>query len=457
MKTSLEKLENSRVRLTVDVTADVLENAIEQAYRTMRKQISIPGFRKGRAPRKIIELNYGVGVFLEEALDILLPKTYQHALAETEIRPVEQPEADVKSIEPGEGAQFTFEVDVYPEVELGNYEGLEVEREIIEITAEDVENVLKGQQERAAQLIVVDGRSDVRRGDFAVIDFIGYIDGRPFSGGAGENQTLEIGSGQFIPGFEEQLIGKEVGEEAEVTVTFPSDYHAEELAGKEAVFKVTVKELKEKSLPEIDDEFVKDISDFDTLDELKAEIRKNLEDDATRRTQAQLENRLLELIAEDTKIEVPKSMVDHQAEHLKQNFLIEMQRQGINEETYLEITKKTADDLREDFAPQALTQVVHDLILESVAKQEGIEVSEEEVDNKIEEYFDSNADLDPEVEKNIRQYWEGQRENIKLSLEREKTMNLIIEKAVVTEVPAAEAKDAAGAEEENELIERQGE
>lgn len=450
MKTSLEKLENSRVRLNVDVDADVLENAIEQAYRTMRKQISIPGFRKGRAPRKIIELNYGTGVFLEEALDILLPKAYQHALEETEIRPVEQPDADVKSIVPGEGAQFTFAVDVYPEVELGNYEGLEVEKKIIEITDKDVENVLKSQQEQAAQLIVIDERTDVREGDFAIIDFTGYIDGQPFSGGAGEKQTLEVGSGQFIPGFEEQLVGKEVGKTAEITVTFPADYHADELADKEAIFQVTVQELKEKSLPEIDDEFAKDISDFETLDELKVEIRQNLEDDATRKTTAQLENRLLELIAEDTQVEVPQSIVEHQTEHLKQNFMLEMQKQGITEEAYLEITKQSAEDLKKKFEPQALTQVVHDLILEVVAKREGIEVSEEEVDNKIGEYFDSNSDMDPELEKNISQYWESQRENIKLALEREKTMNLIIEKAEITEVPATELVEAEEDEEEEQ-------
>ncbi|NLJ75264.1 MAG: trigger factor [Firmicutes bacterium] len=435
MKTTMEKLEKSRVRLTVDIDADTLEEAIEGAYRRVVRQVNIPGFRKGKAPRKIIEMNYGIGVFLEDAIDILLPKVYQHALEETEIRPVDQPDLDVERMEPGEGATFVFEVDVYPEIELGTYKGLEAEKEIVEITDEDVMNILKQQQERSAELIVVDSREDVQEGDFAIIDFAGFVDGEPFSGGAAEDHMLEIGSGQFIPGFEEQLIGTNVGETKDIAVTFPEDYHAEHLAGKEATFKVTVKELKEKLLPELDDEFAKDISDKETLDELKALIRKNLEDDATRRTAAKLENILLQQIAESSQVEIPQSMIEHQAEHLVQNFFQSMMYQGIDEERYLELTGMTKEELRSEFEPQALTQITNDLILAAVAEKEGITISDEELSSKIDEYVAESSYSEEET----RKYWESQKHNLKISLEREKTMNFIVEQSKITEVAAGES------------------
>lgn len=436
MNTNLVKLENSRVKLTVDIDAEALEKAIDAGYRKMAKKISIPGFRKGKAPRQIIELNYGPDVFLEEAIDILLPQAYQEAVEETAIHPVDQPDVDIEKVERGVGVTFTFEVDVYPELELGNYKGLEAQREIVKITDEDVFRVLKQQQERSAELIVVD-RTEVQEGDFTVIDFVGYVNGQPFSGGAGEDHVLEIGSGQFIPGFEEQLIGLEVGETKEVEVTFPEEYHAEELAGQDATFRVTVKELKEKSLPELDDEFAKDISEHETLDELKVEIRKNLEDDVTRRTTSKLENTLLELIAADSKVEIPQSMIEHQAEHLLDDFFENMQYQGFNEEMYYQVTGQTREGLLDEFAVPAKTQIIHDLIIDAVTKAEGIEVTEEEVNAKIDEFM-GTEDLEPELEKNLRQYWESQKSGIELSLLRKKTMQFIMDNATITEVEAVE-------------------
>jgi trigger factor len=429
------KLENSRVELTVDIDAEALEKAIDEGYRKTAKKISIPGFRKGKAPRQIIELNYGPDIFLEDAVDILLPQAYQKALDETEIRPVDQPDVDIEKVERGVGITFIFEVDVYPELELGNYKGLEAQKEIVKVTDEDVLNVLKQQQERSAQLIVVD-RTDVQEGDFAVIDFIGYVDGQPFSGGAGEDHTLEIGSGQFIPGFEEQLIGAQVGEAQEIQVTFPEEYHAEALAGQDATFKVTVKELKEKSLPELDDEFAKDISEHETLDELKAEIRKNLEDDVTRRTTSKVENTLLELIAADSKVEIPQSMIDHQAEHQLEHFLENMQYQGLNEEMYYQITGQTREDLLVEFEPTAKTQIINDLIIDAVVEAEGIEVTEDEVNTKISELMGTTEEMDPELEETMRKYWESQRKGIELSLVREKAMKFIVDQAQITEVEA---------------------
>ncbi len=435
MNVSMVKLENSRVELTVDIDAEALEKAIDEGYRKTAKKISIPGFRKGKAPRQIIELNYGPDIFLEDAVDILLPQAYQKALDETEIRPVDQPDVDIEKVERGVGITFIFEVDVYPELELGNYKGLEAQKEIVKVTDEDVLNVLKQQQERSAQLIVVD-RTDVQEGDFAVIDFIGYVDGQPFSGGAGEDHTLEIGSGQFIPGFEEQLIGAQVGEAQEIQVTFPEEYHAEALAGQDATFKVTVKELKEKSLPELDDEFAKDISEHETLDELKAEIRKNLEDDVTRRTTSKVENTLLELIAADSKVEIPQSMIDHQAEHQLEHFLENMQYQGLNEEMYYQITGQTREDLLVEFEPTAKTQIINDLIIDAVVEAEGIEVTEDEVNTKISELMGTTEEMDPELEETMRKYWESQRKGIELSLVREKAMKFIVDQAQITEVEA---------------------
>lgn len=438
----MENMENSRVKLTVDIDAEALEKAIEEAYRKNVKKINLPGFRKGKAPRQLIEMNYGPDVFLEDAIEILLPRLYQEALQEVEIQPVDQPDADIEKIARGEGATFTYTVDVYPKLELGNYKGIEVERENVQISDQDVENVLKQEQQRNSELVVAE-RTTVENGDFCVMDFIGYVDGKPFSGGAAENQTLEIGSGQFIPGFEEQLIGLEVGETKDIQVTFPEEYHAEQLAGKEATFNVTIKELKEKFLPELDDEFAKDISDHETLEELKAEIRKNLEDEATRRTTQKVENTLLELIAEDSPVEIPQSMVSHQAEHLLEHFLENMQRQGISEEMYTQMTGQSREELQSQFEPQAKVQIVNDLILEAIIEQEGITVSEEEVDAKVEEFMGSAGELTPELEASMKQYWNSQRQGVEMSLSRDKAMQLIMDSAMVTDVEPSKETEAA--------------
>ena len=269
---------------------------------------------------------------------------------------------------------------------------------------------------------------------------MGYVDGQPFSGGAAENHTLEIGSGQFIPGFEEQLIGMEVGEAKDIQVTFPNEYHAENLAGKEAIFKVTIKELKVKSLPAIDDEFAKDISEHETLDELKAEIRKNLEDDATRRTTEQLENKLLELIAADSQVEIPQSMIEHQAEHLVEYYISNMKRQGVNEEMYFQMTGQSKEGLQKEFEPQAKTQIINDLILDVIEEKEGISVSEEEVKQKIAEYMGSTEEMTPELEASMKEYWNNQRRGVESTILREKVLQFIVDHAEVTDVEVAAAE-----------------
>ncbi|MGI6147922.1 MAG: trigger factor [Firmicutes bacterium] len=431
MKTTMEKLENSRVRLTVECDAEALEEAIQGAYKRVVKRVTIPGFRKGKAPRKLIELNYGPEVFFEDAVDILFPKAYRSALDETGIEVVDQPDVDIEKIEIGSGVTFKIEVDVYPEVELGTYIGLEAEREKVNITDEDVDRVLRDQQERFAELIVVDSRTDVREGDYAIIDFAGYLDGEPFSGGAAQDHLLQVGSGQFIPGFEEQLVGMNIGETKDVVVTFPEDYHAEHLAGKEVTFKVTVKELKERVVPELDDDFAKDVSESaSTLVELREEIRKNLQEEAERRTTIALENKLLDKIGEDSKIDLPQSMIRHQAEHMVNDFFMSLMYRGISREGYLKATNQTEEDLISQFEGEAARRLRHDLILEAVAKAEGITVSDEEVEAEIDRRVADNEGHEEEA----RKYFEGQKESIRLMLQRQRTMQTIVDSAKITEV-----------------------
>jgi trigger factor len=443
----MERLENSRVRLTVECDAEALEEAIQGAYRRVAKRITIPGFRKGRAPRKLIELNYGPEVFFEDAVDILFPKAYKQALDETGIQAVDQPDVDIEEIDLGTGVTFKIEVDVYPEVELGTYFGLEAEKEKVNVTEEDVDRILRDYQNRSAELIVVDSRTDVQEGDYAIIDFAGYIDGEPFSGGAAQDHMLQVGSGQFIPGFEEQLVGMNVGETKDVVVTFPEDYHAEHLAGKEATFKVTIKELKERIVPELDDDFAKDISESaSTLAELREEIRKNLEEEAERRTTVALENKLLDKIGENSKIELPQSMVRHQAEHLVDDFFMNMLYQGISRERYLEITNQTEEQLVTQFEGEAARRLRNDLILEAVAKAEGIEVSDEEVAAEIDRRVAENEGREEEA----RKYFESQKESLRLMLERQKTIEAIVEHAQITEVEAGAEPEQEDVPQDNE-------
>lgn len=428
MKTTVENLEKSRVRLHIEVDSAELEQAIQGAYRKVVTKVNLPGFRKGKAPRALLERNFGVEMFYEDAIDILLPKAYSQALEETKIQPVGQPDVDVEKIEKDEGAILLLEVDVFPQVTLGEYTGLAVEKEIETVTEEDILDVLANMQERSSELIVVDSRNEVQQGDFAVIDFTGYIDGEPFSGGAGENHQLEIGSGQFIPGFEEQIIGMQVSEEKDIIVTFPKDYHADSLAGKEATFKVKVKELKEKLLPELDDEFAKDVSEVATLDELKAQVRTDLESAASRRMRNKVEKALVEQIIANSTIDVPQTMIDQQAEYLLNDFSHNLLYQGMNIDYYLQATKSTKEDLLKSFAPEAEVQVKRDLLLDAIADKEGISATEEEINNRIEEIVKDSSQ--PEK---TREIWESRRENLGISLRMEKTMNFLVENAKIKE------------------------
>jgi len=431
MKTNVESVGKSRVRLNIDVDSDRWEKALEKAYRKVVKSISVPGFRKGKVPRPILERQYGQEVLYEDAMDLLVPEAFAQAVEETEIDPVGEPDMQVKDIDPEEGVQLAIEVDVYPQVELGEYRGLAAEKTVPSVDDEEVEQVLENMRERQSELVTVDYRTDAQEGDFAVVDFVGYMDGEPFSGGAAEDYMLELGSGQFIPGFEEQVVGMNVGEDKEIEVTFPEDYEAEHLAGKDVVFKVSLKELKEKVLPELDDEFAKDISEHDTLDALKEEIHHELLSERQRRAQSELENQLVDQVAANSEVEVPESLIERQSEIMLNEFSRSLMYQGMNLEYYFEAAGTNSQALMEGFRPDAEHRVKREAVLFAIAEEEGIEPTDEEVDSKIDELVEGSSQ--PEE---ARETYESRRDDLKASLKLEKAVDVIVENAELTEKAA---------------------
>ncbi len=425
MKVKQERLEDNKVRLDVEVDIDEVNEALEQAYKKVRKDVSLPGFRKGKVPRKVLEANYGKEVLHKDALDILVPANYQKALEETDIEPISEPEFEDFYIAEDEPATFTAVVEVKPEVELGEYTGYDVEREDVDVTEEDIMAVLNKQQEEQSQLVSVD-RNEVQEGDHVIIDFEGFVNGESFPGGSAEEFTLEIGSGQFIPGFEEQLIGKEVSDEPyEVEVTFPEEYQAEDLAGQDAVFEVTIKEIKIKELPELDDEFAKDVSDFDTLDEYKEDIENRLQEQRDNQAARNLENEIIGKVSEAAKVEVSEQLIQNELDQMMQQMAQNLQQQGINMEDYFKYMGSSQEEWREENREQAADRAKNNLVLEAIAEEEGIEVSDEEIDEKLEEIAEAN-DQDFEQVKAFMQM-QGQLESLRDGLKMEKTIDFLIE------------------------------
>ena len=378
MSLKVENLEKNMIKLTIEVEASELDKAIEKAYQKQKSQINIPGFRKGKAPRKMIEQMYGVGVFYEDAANALIPENYQKALDEyegTEI--VSAPSINVVQIEAGKPFIFTAEVAIKPEVTLGQYKGVEVDKLEATVSAEEVDAEIKREQEANAREIVVEDRA-VKAGDITVIDFEGFVDGVAFAGGKGEDYPLTIGSGTFIPGFEDQLIGAEIGKEVEVNVTFPAEYHAAELAGKEAVFKCTVKEIKEKELPELDDEFASEVSEFDTMDEYKASVEKKLADKKAADVKNAKENAVVEAVVANATMEIPEAMIETQQRQMVDDFSQRLQMQGLSLDQYFQYTGMTAATMLDQVKPQAEARIKSSLVLEAVVKAEGIEATEED-------------------------------------------------------------------------------
>ena len=382
MSVQVEKLEKNMAKLTIEVPAEEFDAAINKAYNKVRGSISVPGFRKGKAPRKMIERVYGAAVFYEDAADILIPDAYEKALGEIDEIVVSRPSIDIVQIEAGKPFIFTAEVALKPEVTLGQYKGLEVEAVDTAVTEEEVQAEIDRERNSNARTVDVTDRP-VQDGDMIKLDFDGSVDGVPFEGGKGEDYPLTIGSGSFIPGFEEQLIGKSIGEECEVHVTFPEDYHAEELKGKAAVFKCAVKSISVKELPAEDDEFAQDVSDFDTMAEYREDVRAKLTERKAEDAKRQKEESAIAKAVLNAEMDIPEAMIEEQARRIVQDFATRIQQQGIPMDRYLELTGMTQDQLLEQSRPEALRRIQNSLVLEAVAKAEGIEISDERVNEEI--------------------------------------------------------------------------
>lgn len=384
MEVAKEVLEGNKVELKVELETERVNDALDKAYKKVVKDVTIPGFRKGKVPRKVLESKYGKEVLHRDAFDFLIPRAYSEAVQAAEIEPIDQPEINDFYIAEDEPAKFTAVVEVKPDVELGQYTDFGIEKEEVEVSDEDVENALKRQQEQHSQLESVE-KEELEKGDFAIIDFTGYVDGEEFPGGSAEEYTLEIGSDSFIPGFEDQLIGQKVDEEVEVNVTFPEEYQAEDLAGKDSVFKVKIKEIKIKKLPELDDEFAKEVSDFDTLAELKEDTKNKLLEQKENTAQREYEDKLVEAVSENAEVEVPEILVKNELDMMLQNMNYSLSQQGINVDQYFQYMGTDQESWREENHEVAQKRAKSNLVLEAIGKKEGIEVSDEEIDNRIKE------------------------------------------------------------------------
>ena len=382
MSLQVEKMEKNMAKLTIEVSAEELDKAMQNAYLKARGKISIPGFRKGKAPRKMIEQMYGKGIFLEDAANALIPEHYSKALEECDLEIVSQPEIDVTQAEPGKAFIFTAEVAVKPEVTLGEYKGVEVPKSETEVTDEDIDAEIKKEQEKNSRTVTVEDRG-AENGDITTIDFEGFVDGVAFEGGKGTDYPLTLGSGSFIPGFEDQLVGAKAGDHVEVNVTFPEEYQAAELAGKAAVFQCDVKKVETKELPELDDDFAQDVSEFDTLAEYREDVKKNLTEKKEKEARAAKENAAGDKAIENAEMEIPDAMINTQVRQMMNDFASRMQSQGLTMEQYFQFTGMTAEKMQEEMKPQALKRIQTRLVLEKIAETENIEVSEDEVNEEI--------------------------------------------------------------------------
>lgn len=399
MSLQVEKLEKNMAKLTVEVSAEQFEKALTASYNKNKNRFNIPGFRKGKAPQAMVEKMYGVGVLYEDAIEEALDATYGDAVKESGLEIVSRPEIGVEQIEKGKPFIYTATVAVKPEVTLGEYKGVEVEGAKADVTDEDIQNELKKVQEQNSRLVAVEDRP-VADGDQTVIDFEGFVDGTPFEGGKAEDYTLVIGSHSFIDTFEDQLVGKNAGEEVEVNVTFPEEYHAKELAGKPAVFKVKIKEIKSKELPELNDEFASEVSEFETLDAYKADLQKKLAETKEKQASAENENKVVQKVVDNATMDISAPMVDQQVTNMINDYARRMQSQGLSLDQYLQFTGTTLDQLKEQMQPQAESRIRARLVLEAVAKAENIEVSEETVEAELKKMAETYK-MEVEQVKNI--------------------------------------------------------
>ena len=426
MSVQVEKLEKSMAKLTIEVPAKELDLALDKAYKKNRNKIAMPGFRKGKAPRAMIEKMYGAEIFFEDAANILVPDAYEDAAKESGLEIVSQPEIAVEQIEKGQPFIFTATIAVKPEVTLGEYKGIEVGSKKAEVTDEEIEEEINKVRENNSRMITIEDRA-VEDGDTVTIDFDGYVDGEQFEGGMAEDYSLVIGSHTFIDNFEEQLIGKNIGDDVEVNVTFPDQYQAEELRNKEALFKVKINGIKMKELPDVDDEFAQEVSDFDTLDEYKEDLKKKLLENKEAALKREKEEEVVGAIIENAQMDIPDPMVDAQTQQMTQEFAQRLQSQGLSLEQYMQLTGMTPQKMLEELKPQALKRIQSRLVLEAVVAAENIEASEEDFDKEIEnmaEMYKMEADKLRDL------VGEDEKEQICMDIAVQKAVDFVVEASV---------------------------
>ncbi|MDD6915997.1 MAG: trigger factor [Eubacteriales bacterium] len=420
---TVEKVDKNVVSFEFTVSADEFDKGVEKAYRKNVGKINIQGFRKGKAPRKIIERYYGAEIFYEDAVNIVLPDAYDNAVKENNIFPVDQPEIDIKGeIEKGKDITFTAKVTVKPEFELGEYKGVKAQKVTSRVLKKDIEAELEKKREMNSRMVPVEDRP-IEKDDVANIDFEGFCDGVPFDGGKGEGFDLTIGSGQFIPGFEEQLIGKNIGDEVDVNVTFPEEYHAEELKGKPALFKVKINSIKVKELPELDDEFAKDVSEFDTLEDLKKDIKENLSKAGKENAAHKTEENVINAVCDATEIDIPDAMINSQIDKMLRDFDMNMRYQGLNLEQYLKYTGMTVDKMRAQFKDDAAKNVKTSLVLEKICEAEGIDASEDEINKEYESMAESNGMKIEDIKKYVSE------DDVKETIKARNTIKFLVDNA----------------------------
>ncbi len=445
----IEKKEKNTVHFIEEIGAEEFEKAVQQAYLKNRGQIILPGFRKGRVPRKIIEMNYGSDIFYDEALNEILPEIFERAVEELSLEIVDQPQVDLPDdIVKGEPVKVEFQVDVKPEVELADFDDIKVEDLRFEVTDEIIDQEIDQAREQSARLINVDDRP-VEDGDFVNIDFKGYANGEAFEGGEAEGFDLTIGSGAFIPGFEDQLIGMEIGDEKEVNVTFPEEYHEENLAGEDAVFEVKLNDIKIKELPELDDDFVMDVSEFDTVDEYRDDIRKRLEDDFSTREKNERENLVIFNYAQKIDLDIPQGMVNSQVENEIRDLGMRLSQQGMTLEQYLQMTNTDVHTLKDMLEPQAKIAIKNQLILEAIAKQEGLEPTDEEIEKEIEDLAEKYTTNDEDKANFIENLKGDQTNFVSSNMMREKALDFLMDKAQF--VDQSELEDEEDVEEPEDV------
>ena len=423
MNCKVEKTKNANeIKMEITIEAEKFENAIKKVYFKNAKYFNIPGFRKGKAPQNIVEKYYGKEIFYEDAFNEIAGEEYANAVEENKLEVVSKPQIDIVTMEKGQDLVFTATVATKPEVELGKYKGIEIEKIEYNVEDSDIENNLKQMQEKNSRVISVE--TPVEKGNIAVIDFEGFVDGKAFEGGKGENYSLEIGSGSFIPGFEDQVIGMKIDEEKDINVKFPDEYFSKDLAGKDATFKVKVHEIKKKELPELDDEFAKDVSEFDTLKELKDSIKERLEKDNEQKAKYEKEDAIMKVITEGMKVDIPTGMIEAEVDNMVKDMEQRMSYQGLKLEQYLKMLNKTEAEFKKDYEPQAIQAIKSRLALEAIIKAEKIEVTEKEIKEKLEEMAKNYGKTAEKLEKN-----ESIKDYIKQGIESEKAISVLVENA----------------------------